>query len=45
MDKILFKNKYRVESTRLFNRDYAQCGYYFVTVCKKIFFGNIADKK
>lgn len=31
----LFKNKYRVESTRLKNHDYSENGYYFVTVCVK----------
>jgi len=30
-----FKNKYRIESTRLKNYDYSQNGYYFVTICTK----------
>ncbi|MCX6277726.1 MAG: transposase [Bacteroidetes bacterium] len=29
----LYKNKYRVETTRLRGYDYSQDGYYFVTVC------------
>ena len=40
----LFKNKYRVESTRLPEWDYGQAGYYFVTICTKDrvhFFGKI----
>lgn len=39
-----FKGKYRVESTRLPNRDYAANGWYFVTICTRDrapFFGNI----
>ena len=31
----LYKNKYRVETTRLKGRDYAQDGNYFITVCIK----------
>lgn len=40
----LFKNKYRVESTRLYNWDYSQEGFYFITICTKnrqLFFGNV----
>ena len=40
----LFKNKYRVGSTRLAEWDYGQAGYYFVTICTKDrvhFFGKI----
>ena len=40
----LFKNKYRIESTRLPNWDYGSAGYYFVTICTKgrdAFFGEI----
>jgi REP element-mobilizing transposase RayT len=40
----LYKNKYRIASTRLPNRDYAANGYYFVTICtykKFCYFGNI----
>ena len=39
-----FKDKYRVESIRLQNRDYAASGWYFVTICtyeKSCFFGNV----
>ncbi|MGL5874977.1 MAG: transposase [Xenococcaceae cyanobacterium] len=42
----LYKNKYRVESIRLPNRDYAANGWYFVTICtqQKIhYFGNIIN--
>jgi hypothetical protein len=38
----LFKDKYRVKSTRLSNRDYAANGLYFVTICtgdRACFFG------
>ena len=31
----LFKNKYRIESTRLKGWDYRNPGYYFVTICTK----------
>ena len=31
----LFKNKYRIPSTRVPNYDYSQNGYYFVTICTK----------
>ena len=44
----LFKNKYRVESTRLKNWDYTQTGCYFVTICtknRKCYFGEIVDGK
>ena len=42
----LFKNKYRVESTRLPNRDYSQNGWYFVTICtyeRKWLFGDVVN--
>ena len=43
-----FKGKYRIESIRLPNRDYAANGWYFVTICtqnRNHFFGNvIADQ-
>ena len=32
---ILFKNKYRIETTRLRDWDYRNAGYYFVTICTK----------
>ena len=31
----LFKNKYRIESVRLKGWDYANAGWYFVTICTK----------
>jgi len=40
----LFKNKYRIESTRLQGWDYSREGLYFVTICthdRKHFFGEI----
>lgn len=40
----LFKNKYRVQSTRLKGWDYAGAGWYFVTICTRNmekFFGEI----
>ena len=39
-----FKGKYRVESTRLSNRDYTANGWYFVTICSQnraYFFGDV----
>lgn len=39
-----FKGKYRVESSRLTNYNYADHGWYFVTVCtsdRTPFFGNV----
>ena len=44
----LYKNKYRVETTRLPDYDYSGIGYYFVIICTKDkipFFGNIKDEK
>ena len=41
---MLFQGKYRVESTRLPNHNYAANGWYFVTICtrdRQHFFGNI----
>ena len=44
----LYKNKYRIESTRLKNWDYSANGYYFITICtdnmQKIF-GKVIDGK
>ncbi len=40
----LYKNKYRIESTRCKNWDYASNGYYFVTICtrnRECFFGDV----
>ena len=31
----LFKNKYRIKSTRLKHYDYSSDGYYYVTICTK----------
>ena len=31
----LFRNRYRVESARLADWDYSECGWYFVTICTK----------
>ena len=42
----MYKNKYRIESTRLKNWDYRWNGAYFVTICtfkKQCFFGEIHD--
>ena len=44
----LYKNKYRIESTRLDVWDYSRYGYYFITICtkeKKCFFGNTNGDK
>jgi REP element-mobilizing transposase RayT len=44
----LFKNKYRIESTRLRGWDYRNPGYYFVTICTKNrepYFGQIVQGK
>jgi len=44
----LFKNRYRTESARLKNWDYATTGYYFITICTKdrmCVFGDIQDGK
>ncbi len=43
----LFKNKYRVETTRLMGWDYAAVGWYFVTICtrnREYFFGEVEGK-
>jgi putative transposase len=48
MTKPKFKGKYRVESTRLPNRNYAANGWYFVTICtdkSTHFFGDIIAEK
>ncbi|MBW1745233.1 MAG: transposase [Deltaproteobacteria bacterium] len=31
----LYKNKYRIETTRLKNWDYSSNGYYYITICTK----------
>jgi REP element-mobilizing transposase RayT len=43
-----FNNKYRIESTRLLNWDYAQKGVYYVTICtanREHFFGEIKNEE
>ena len=45
---MLFKNQYRVQSTRLAGWDYSKIGCYFVTICvkdKQCCFGEIVDAK
>jgi len=45
---ILFKQKYRIESTRLRDWDYSDPGYYFVTICTKdriCYFGKIVHSQ
>ena len=42
----LYKNRYRIESTRLSNWDYAKPAWYFITICTKdhrTYFGEIGD--
>ena len=42
----LFQNKYRVETTRLLEWDYASAGWYFVTICTRdmlCFFGEVNE--
>ena len=44
----LYKNKYRIKSTRLPNYDYSSNGYYFVTICtqkKFCYFGQIVKSQ
>ena len=44
----LYKNKYRIKSTRLPNYDYSSNGYYFVTICsqkKFCYFGQIVNSQ
>jgi REP element-mobilizing transposase RayT len=43
-----FKNKYRIESTRLQNWDYAQAAVYFITICtanRDHFFGMVKNNE
>jgi len=43
-----FKNKYRIETTRLKGWNYGKNGYYFVTICTKDripYFGNVINGK
>jgi putative transposase len=47
-EKIYFKNKYRIPSSRLDGWNYANEGYYFITICtsdKKLYFGDIKNEK
>jgi len=42
----LFKNKFRIDSTRLPFKDYTEDGIYFITICtekRKLFFGKIRN--
>ena len=42
----LYKNQYRVKSSRSLDRDYRRNAYYFVTICthdRRPFFGFIED--
>ena len=42
----LFKERYRVESSRLKGWDYTSVGYYFVTICtrnRECYLGNVVD--
>ena len=42
----LYKNRYRIDSTRLPHWDYSKDGWYFVTICARdmaLFFGKIVD--
>ena len=44
----MFKNKYRIESTRLPDYDYSSAGFYYVTICTKKmvrFFGEVINEK
>lgn len=44
----LYRNRYRVETTRLQDRDYTEAGLYFVTICVKdgrCVFGNIRNSE
>lgn len=46
MNNKLFRNKYRVQSTRLKKWDYSSSGWYFITICTKNrqhFFGEIIE--
>ena len=48
MNSELYKNKYRVKTARLENYDYAQDGFYFITICTKdreLFFGDVKNNK
>lgn len=43
-----YKNRYRIESTRLKEWDYSSRGYYYITICTKnreMLFGNVVNGK
>ena len=43
----LYKNKYRIESARLKDWDYASAGWYFVTICtqnREPYFGEVVEQ-
>ncbi|MBU0670655.1 transposase [Patescibacteria group bacterium] len=44
----LFRNRYKIESTRLKNWEYSNPGYYFITICtydRQNYFGKIKNQK
>ena len=48
MNNLLFRNQYRIETTRLQHWDYSQDGWYYVTICTKkrrCIFGTIKNYK
>jgi putative transposase len=48
MEPIKYKNKFRVESTRLKDFDYSQSGAYFITICvydRHRLFGDIEENE
>ena len=48
MNNDLYKNKYRIQTTRLSSWDYSNSGYYFVTIWtknKKCILGKIIEEK
>jgi len=47
-DELLFKNKYRILTTRLKGWDYSSPGWYYITICTKdreCLFGEINDRE
>ena len=48
MNKCLYKNKYKINSTRILDKNYSDDGKYFVTLCtqhRKMYFGKVVNKK
>ncbi len=48
MEAELYKNKYRIKTTRLADWDYSWPGFYYVTICTKNmveYFGSVVNKK